>query len=127
MKVYFTTEKLSKLKDVVLNIGSFYIVNVPEIVSLVDGNSAPFAEYFINTTIKDSFKKAHSSKKYSGLIYINKTIDKTTLDNLEDLAKSESFDDEYILIDNSIMQKHKSIYCWFEEIMFYTRLRKIKL
>lgn len=127
MKVYFTTEKINKLKDIILNIGSYYVINVPEIKLISGGSDEPYAEYFVNTEIKDSFKTAHASKKYLGVIYINNTISKTTLDNIKDLCESESFSDEFILLDNSVMQKHKRVYCWFEEITFFTRLRKIKL
>lgn len=126
MKVYFTTERYSKLKDIVTNLGSFYVINVPEIVNRVKDPTTPYAEYYINNVIISSFKEALSMKKYIGVVYINKNIDKRVLDNIKEIDKELSAND-YILLDNSILPKHKNIYNWFEEITFFTRLKKIKL
>ena len=126
MKVYFTTERYNKLKDIVTNLGSFYVINVPEIVNRVKDPTTPYAEYYINNVIINSFKEAISMKKYVGVVYINKNIDKRVLDNIKEIDKELSVND-YILLDNSILPKHKNIYNWFEEITFFTRLKKIKL
>lgn len=126
MKVYFTTERYNKLKDIVTNLGSFYVINVPEIVNRVKDPTTPYAEYYINNVIINSFKEAISMKKYVGVVYINKNIDKRVLDNIKEIDKELSAND-YILLDNSILPKHKNIYNWFEEITFFTRLKKIKL
>ena len=127
MKVYFTTEKYNKLKDIVANLGSFYVINVPEIVGRVKDPTTPYAEYYINNVIINSFKEAISMKKYIGVIYINKSIDKKILDNIKEIDRKYISNDDYILLDNSILPKHKNIYNWFEEITFFTRLKKIKL
>lgn len=75
----------------------------------------------------NAFKEAHAMKKYLGVIYINKNIDKNILDNIKKIEKDHISVDDFILLDNSILPKHKNIYNWFEEITFFTRLKKIKL
>lgn len=127
MKVYFTTERYNKLKDVVTNLGSFYVINVPEIVAQTQDPTTPYAKYYINNTIINAFKEAHAMKKYLGVIYINKNVDKNILDNIKKIEKDHLSVDDFILLDNSIIPKHKNIYNWFEEITFFTRLKKIKL
>ena len=81
----------------------------------------------INTEIMNTIKQSAKLKKYQGIIYINKNLDQNLIMNLQSKFKNVNEINKIVLIDNSLLPKHKDLYAYCEEIFFYERFYKNKI
>ena len=128
MNIYVTTESENKLKMLFSNIKSFFILDVQSFVNSFKLDLHKQTNIFlINTEIMNTIKQSAKLKKYQGIIYINKNLDQNLIMNLQSRFKNVNEINKIVLIDNSLLPKHKDLYAYCEEIFFYERFYKNKI
>lgn len=128
MNVYVTTETENKLKMLFTNIKSFYILDIQ---SFVNGFKLDLTKtsniYFVNAELMNILCSMSKLKKYQGIIYINKNLDKTIINNLKSKIKGINEISKVVLLDNGSLPKHTDLYDLCEEVFFYERFYKNKI
>lgn len=128
MNVYFTTEPLTKLQNVILNIRSFYVFDVQEFISGLNiDTTKPANVYYINNEIVSNISAAAKLKKYQGIIYINKNLSPKLYDSMRLKFGNNEYIDKFVLIDNGNIHRLKKIHNIFDEVIFYDRFKKTKI
>jgi hypothetical protein len=130
MNLYVTTESDRKLRNVFSNLSGFYIINVDAILSESSLDPTKRSHCFlINSEISRLISIGAKSKRYSGIIYINSALDKEIVESLkksvEELNNSQI--DEIVLLDDYDIPKLKKLYKLFEEVTFFSTLKKTKI
>lgn len=130
MNLYVSTESDRKLKNVFSNLNGFYIINVDNLMSLSKLDFTKKAHCFLmNSEIERLINIGAKSKRYSGIIYINSLLDKDTIISLKESVKkipNSNFDD-IVLLDDYDLPKHKKYYKLFNEVIFFSSLKKTKI
>lgn len=128
MNIYVTTESEVKLKTLFTNIKSFFIFDVQAFINDINLDLTKQSNiYFINMEIMNSICAASKLKKYQGIVYINKNLNKTIINNLKCKFKNIKEISKVVLIDNGTTPKLSNLYDACEEIYFYERFYKNKI
>lgn len=128
MNLYLTTETENKLRTIISNIKSFYIIDVQSFINSFQLDlTKQYNIYFLNSELLENIKQISKLKKYQGIIYINKNLDECIIKNLQNKVKSIKDINKIVLLDNGSIPKHKDIYDLFEQIYFYERFCKNKI
>ena len=130
MKFYITVEGLPKLKRAFLNLKLYSIVSVPEI--LIDLGYAystidEYGAFIINQKIMNMIDNYVKSKRIRGIIYSNPNLGRDIIENLfTELEPCERVSD-LVLLDDKYVPKLEEYYDLFEEIIFFTSVKKVRL
>lgn len=130
MNLYVSTESDRKLRNVFSNLSGFYIINVDSLMELSKLDFTKKAHCFLmNSEIERLISIGAKSKRYSGIIYINSQMDKDTIVSLKESIENipNSNLDDIVLLDNYDLPKHKKLYKLFNEVIFFSSLKKTKI
>lgn len=130
MKIYITIENRQRLKRSFLNLKMYSILSVDKILNDYGysyDTLDEFNTYIVNSKIQDMFASQIKSKRNKGVIYSNSYLSEDVLLNL--IAKLGEFDKvtEIVLLDDVNAPKMKSFYKYFDEIIFFPSVKKVKL
>ena len=130
MKFYVTTEGTQKLKRSFLNLKLFSIIHVSSILEQYGYTYSTIDEYgsfIVSNKINSLIKTYSKSKRIRGIIYSNIDINEDIIPNLfESLEHLDSIT-EIVLMDDYYLPKLKHLYTYFDEIIFFPSVKKIRL
>jgi hypothetical protein len=130
MKFYLTVENITKLKRSFLNLKLFSIIDIPSILEeygYTYETIDDYSSFIISNHISNLIKCYAKSKRIRGIIYSNALISPEIIPNLFDmLAKNENIT-EVVLLDDYNVPKLKYLYPYFDEVIFFPSIRKIRL
>lgn len=125
--LYLTTESQKSLNKLFSNISSFYVLDINDILKELPAiNDNKYAVAFVNNYILDTIKEKMKLKKIKGIIYINKNLNKSIISNLKTKLIEESTDLNVVILDK-VSLKLKDLYSECDEVVFFSRIKKIKL
>lgn len=130
MNLYVSTESDRKLRNVFSNLSGFYIINVDALVEMSHLDLTKNAHCFLmNSEIERLIAIGAKSKRYSGIIYINSALNKDTVQSLKQSIDNlhESNIDYMVLLDDYELPKLKKLYKLFDEVTFFSSLKKTKI
>lgn len=130
MKFYVTTEGTQKLKRSFLNLKLFSIIQVSEILEKYGYTYETIDDYgsfIVSNKITDLIKSYAKSKRIRGIIYSNPLITETLLPNLFESIKDLHSITEAVLLDEYYVPKLTPLYPYFDEIIFFPTVKKIRL
>ncbi len=130
MNLYVSTESDRKLRNVFSNLSGFYLINVDSLVEMSRLDLTKNAHRFLmNSEIERLISIGAKSKRYSGIIYINSMLDKDTVQSLKQSVDNlkESNIDYMVLLDDYELPKLKKLYKLFDEVTFFSSLKKTKI
>lgn len=130
MNLYVSTESDRKLRNVFSNLSGFYLINVDSLVEMSRLDLTKNAHRFLmNSEIERLISIGAKSKRYSGIIYINSMLDKDTVQSLKQSVDNlkESNIDYMVLLDDYELPKLKKLYKLFDEVTFFSGLKKTKI
>ena len=133
MKFYITGESYRKLRNVFTNLNTFYIIDVDSLIEESGLNPEKATHRFIiNTEIERLIASGAKSKRYTGIIYINKRLNfdiiisiKKSLNDITKCAKSQV--EDLSLLDDYDTPKFKQYYKLFDEVIFFPTFKKTKI
>lgn len=130
MKFYITVEGTNKLKRSFLNLKLFSIINVPEILEeygYTYSSIDDYGSFIVSTKINDLIKTYAKSKRIRGIIYSNPVLSECVIPNLfNSLSKIENIS-EVVLMDDYNIPKLNYLYEYFNEIIFFPSIKKVRL
>ena len=130
MKFYVTIEGTPRLKKSFLNLKLFSIIYIPEILEKYGYTYSTIDEYgsfIISTYIDDLIRTYAKSKRIRGIIYSNPSLTEEILPNLFDTLENIETISEVVLLDDYNVPKLTYIYSYFDEIVFFPLVKKIRL
>ena len=130
MKFYLTVEELDKLKKSILNLKLYSIIYVPAILEEYGYTYSTIDEYgsfIVSNKIKDLIRTYAKSKRIRGIIYSNPAVNEEILPNLFEILAENELITEVSLFDDYNVPKLKFYYHYFDEIIFFSSLKKIRL
>ena len=130
MKFYITGESYRKLRNVFTNLNTFYIIDVDSLIEESGLNPEKATHRFIiNTEIERLIASGAKSKRYTGIIYINKRLNFDIITSikksLNDITKSQV--EDLSLLDDYDTPKYKQYYKLFDEVIFFPTFKKTKI
>ena len=130
MKFYITGESYRKLRNVFTNLNTFYIIDVDSLIGESGLNPEKATHRFIiNTEIERLIASGAKSKRYTGIIYINKGLNFDIITSikksLNDITKSQV--EDLSLLDDYDTPKFKQYYKLFDEVIFFPTFKKPKI
>lgn len=130
MKFYITIENIQKLKRAFLNLKLYFIVDVQEILKNLGYTYNTIDEYgsfIVNKKIIDLIKSHVKSKRIRGIIYSNENLSEDIIKNLFDELEAEKKISDLTLLDDYNVPKLIHFYKYFDEIIFFPAVKKIRL
>lgn len=130
MKFYITTEGNQKLKRSFLNLKLFSIIYVPDILKKYNYDYNVIDEYgsfIVNKKINDLIITYSKSKRIRGIIYSNPNLDENLIPNLFETIKGLETITDIVLLDDYYVPRLKHIYPYFDEIIFFPSVKKVRL
>lgn len=130
MKFYLTIEPCRKLKNVFSNLSSFYIIDVDTILQESGLNiEIPAHQYLINVELERLITSGAKSKRYKGIIYINKLVKYETIMSIKNSIDSitNSAVESMVIIDDYDIPKLKDYYTLFDEVVFFPALKRTRI
>jgi intein/homing endonuclease len=130
VKFYVTIEGTPRLKKSFLNLKLFSIIYIPEILEKYGYTYSTIDEYgsfIISTYIDDLIRTYAKSKRIRGIIYSNPSLTEEILPNLFDTLENIETISEVVLLDDYNVPKLTYIYSYFDEIVFFPLVKKIRL
>ena len=130
MKFYITGESYRKLRNVFTNLNTFYIIDVDSLIGESGLNPEEATHRFIiNTEIERLIASGAKSKRYTGIIYINKGLNFDIITSikksLNEITKSQV--EDLSLLDDYDTPKFKQYYKLFDEVIFFPTFKKTKI
>ena len=130
MKFYITGESYRKLRNVFTNLNTFYIIDVDSLIGESGLNPEKLTHRFIiNTEIERLIASGAKSKRYTGIIYINKGLNFDIITSikksLNEITKSQV--EDLSLLDDYDTPKYKQYYKLFDEVIFFPTFKKTKI
>lgn len=130
MKIYITVENRQRLKRSFLNLKMYSIISVDQILDEYEYKYDTLDEYntfIVNSKLLDMFNSKIKSKRNRGIIYSNPYLDEDILKNL--IEKLNEYDKvtEIVLLDDTNIPKLKHLYGYFDEIIFFPSVKKVRL
>lgn len=130
MKFYITAEGIPKLKRSFLNLKLYSIIDVAEILEEYGYSYETIDEYgsfIVNDKISSLINSYVKSKRIRGIIYSNEFISSDTIENLFDTLEPCEKIEDLVLLDDYNVPKLKKYYEFFNEIIFFPSVKKIRL
>ena len=130
MKFYITVEGVPKLKRSFLNLKLYSIINVSEILADHGYEYESIDEYgifIVNEKIIKLITNYVKSKRIRGIIYSNANLVLPTIENLFDTLEPMEKIQDIVLLDDYNVPKLKDHYKYFNEIIFFPSVKKIRL
>lgn len=131
MNLYFTIEPQAKIKSVLANVKSFYIIDMDEIrkENGIKSSQAlrPADKFFINSIIVERINVAARQKQIQGIVYINNQITPDILSGFKKITDSLGMNSKFVLLDDGRIPKCRMIHGLFEEVLFFERFRKLRI
>jgi len=130
MKFYITLEGVQKLKRSFLNLKLFSIINVQDILEDCGYTYDTIDEYgafIVNKKIVGLIKNYTKSKRIRGIIYSNPYINEDTIENLKEIIGEFEKINEIVLIDEFNLPRLQHLYQYFNEIIFFPSIKKVRL
>lgn len=130
MKFYVTVEGTPRLKKSFLNLKLFSIIYIPEILEKYGYTYSTIDDYgsfIISTYIDDLIQTYTKSKRIRGIIYSNPLISEEILPNLFNTLENKESVTEIVLLDDYNVPKLTHLYSYFDEIVFFPLVKKIRL
>ena len=130
MKFYITLEGVPKLKRSFLNLKLYSIINVPEILADHGYDYESIDDYgifIVNEKIIKLINNYVKSKRIRGIIYSNEHLTKMTIDNLFDTLEPIEKIQDIVLLDDYNVPRLKEHYKYFNEIIFFPSVKKVRL
>ena len=130
MKFYITGESYRKLRNVFTNLNTFYIIDVDSLIEESGLNPEKATHRFIiNAEIERLIASGAKSKRYTGIIYINKGLNFDIITSikksLNEITKSQV--EDLSLLDDYDTPKYKQYYKLFDEVIFCPTFKKTKI
>ena len=130
MKFYITGESYRKLRNVFTNLNTFYIIDVDSLIEESGLNPDKATHRFIiNAEIERLIASGAKSKRYTGIIYINKGLNFDIITSikksLNEITKSQV--EDLSLLDDYDTPKYKQYYKLFDEVIFFPTFKKTKI
>lgn len=130
MKFYITGESYRKLRNVFTNLNTFYIIDVDSLIGESGLNPEKTTHRFIiNAEIERLIASGAKSKRYTGIIYINKGLNFDIITSikksLNEITKSQV--EDLSLLDDYDTPKYKQYYKLFDEVIFFPTFKKTKI
>lgn len=123
-------EGVPKLKRSFLNLKLYSIINVSEILSDHGYDYESIDEYgifIVNEKIIKLITNYVKSKRIRGIIYSNEHLIKETIENLFDTLEPIEKIQDIVLLDDYNVPRLKEHYQYFNEIIFFPSMKKIRL
>lgn len=130
MKFYITVEGIPKLKRSFLNLKLYSIINVSEILNDYGYDYESIDEYgifIVNEKIMKLIANYVKSKRIRGIIYSNEFLSLPTIENLFDTLEPIEKIQDIVLLDDYNVPKLEDHYKFFNEIIFFPSVKKIRL
>jgi hypothetical protein len=130
MKFYITVEGVPKLKRSFLNLKLYSIINVSEILYEHGYKYESIDEYgifIVNEKIIKLISNYVKSKRIRGIIYSNEYLSIGAIENLFDTLEPIEKIQDIVLLDDYNVPKLKEHYKYFNEIIFFPSVKKIRL
>lgn len=130
MKFYITTEGTQKLKRSFLNLKLFSIINVDDILKKFNYNYETINDYesfIVSNKINDLILSYSKSKRIRGIIYSNPSVNEYTIMSLYDTLDKLDTVTNLVLLDDYNVPKHIKLYPYFDEIIYFPSIKKIRL
>jgi len=130
MKFYITVEGIPKLKRSFLNLKLYSIINVSEILADHGYDYENIDEYgifIVNEKILKLIANYVKSKRIRGIIYSNANLTLSTIENLFDTLEPLEKIQDIVLLDDYNVPKLGEHYKYFNEIIFFPSVKKIRL
>jgi len=130
MKFYVTTEGIQKLKRSFLNLKLFSIIHVPDILSKYNytyDTIDDYGSFIVSNKINDLMINYSKSKRIRGIIYSNPSVNEQIIMNLYDTLDPLETVSEIVLLDDYHLPKLKQLYPYFDEIIFFPSIKKVRL
>lgn len=130
MKMYVTAEPVRKLKGAFTNMNTFYVIDVDDLVARSGLDVGKESHRFlINKEIEGLIVAGAKSKRYNGIMYINSNIGRDVIDGIRKSIGeiTNSRVDGIALLDDYDTPKMKRYYGLFDEVIFFTTFRKMKI
>jgi len=130
MKFYVTIEGIQKLKRSFLNLKIFSIIHVPDILSSYNYNYDSidtYGTFIVNNKINDLILSYTKSKRIRGIIYSNPNLSIELIPTLFDKLNTIDKITDVVLLDDYNVPKLEKIYSYFDEIIFFPAIKKIRL
>jgi len=130
MKFYVTTEGIQKLKDSFLNLKLFSIIHIPELLEQYGYTYSTIDDYgsfIISNKINDLIRTYAKSKRIRGIFYSNPYINEDILNNVIETIVDIKSIKEIVLLDDYNVPKLQYLYPFFDEIVFFPSIKKIRI
>ena len=130
MKFYVTIEGTPRLKKSFLNLKVFSIIHIPEILEQYGYTYSTIDDYgsfIISNQINELIKTYAKSKRIRGIIYSNPNVNENVLPNLFDTLEKITTVSEVVLFDDYNVPKLQHLYSYFDEIVFFPSIKKVRL
>jgi len=130
MNIYFTVEPCKRLKNLFSNLSSYYIIDVDSILeeSGLDVNKKSH-QFLINNELERLLTSGAKSKRYLGIIYINKKMNYDTISSVKETVINidGSTVENCVVLDDCDVQKLSDYYIMFDEVIFFPAINKAKI
>ena len=130
MKFYVTVEGVPKLKRSFLNLKLFSIISVPDILLQFGYTYSTIDEYgsfIVSKKINNLIKTHVKSKRIRGIIYSNPNMNEELLPNIFNIVEEIEGISYIVLMDEYNVPKLNHLYSYFDEIIFFPSIKKIRL
>jgi len=130
MKFYITVEGIPKLKRSFLNLKLYSIISVSEILEDHKYTYETIDEYgsfIISEKIVELINTYSKSKRIRGIIYSNEYLNQEVIENLFDTVEPLNRIRDIVLLDDYNVPRLKEYYPYFNEIIFFPSVKKIRL
>jgi len=130
MKFYVSTESCRKIKKAFSNLNTFHIIDVDGLIHDSGFDiSKPVHMFILNTEIRKLIEVGINSKRFNGIIYLNSNLCVELVNVLKETLADISSElvDDIILLDDYDVPKHKIMYKYFDEIVFFPMHKKTKI
>ena len=130
MKFYVTAEGVPKLKRSFLNLKLFSIINVPDILkkhNYTFENIDEYGSYIVSNKINELINNYAKSKRIRGIIYSNPNLSVELVDSLYETLADIQVITDVVLLDDYNLPKLKHLYPYFDEIIFFPSIKKVRL
>ncbi|MDD5649257.1 MAG: hypothetical protein PHF86_02385 [Candidatus Nanoarchaeia archaeon] len=130
MKFYITVEGIQKLKRSFLNLKLYSVISVPEVLfdlGFTYNEMNDYKAFIVHQKLESLINNYVKSKRIRGIIYSNPNISSIIIENLfDELEKNERISD-LVLLDDYNIPKLQEYYEYFQEIIFFPSVKKIRL
>lgn len=126
--LYFTIEPQWKIKSIFNNNKRFFILDIQEVLDSLDLDLSKESSVFcVNDYIITKITEKSHTKGITGIIYINKNLNKEIFLNMKETFKNNPDINKFILLDNARLPRLKYMHTLFSEVVFFESFKKNKM